>query len=87
MFPPGIEPMTSRLWDQRYVISAIEPLLGADFNLPVKCIKYVGKLQNVPFLKIFNNFFGTGALAPVPNFKGVSSILYKNDTGATGDWV
>ena len=136
LVPPGIEPRTSWLWDQRFVAAATETLLTGGFNL---CVKYFNPLTAVrafmrdanlsclcwswhsavsekvwylkfgPFVqklrkffkislfwKSFNDFFGTGALAPVPkrrkkvhfcgqHFKGVSSVLYKNDTRATRD--
>ena len=134
LVPPGIEPRTSWLWDQRFVNTAIETLLRSGFNLCVKCFNpftadhtfmrdanlsrlcwswhsavsekvwylkfgpFVQKLRKFfkisLFWKSFNDFFGTGALAPVPkrrkkvhfcgqHFKGVSSVLYKNDTRAT----
>ena len=134
--PPGIEPRTSLLCDQRLVATAIETLLKVGFNLCVKCFKpltadhtllrdanlsrlcwswhsavsekvrnlkfgpFVQKLRKFfkisLFWKSFNDIFGTGALAPVPkrrkkvhfcgqHFKGVSSVLYKNDTRAPRD--
>ena len=106
LVPPGIEPRTSWLWDQRFVNTAIETLLRSGFNLCVKCFnpftadhtfmrdanlsrlcwswhsavsKKVRYLKFGPFVqklrkffkislfwKSFSDFFGTGALAPVP---------------------